>query len=153
VTQTFTKERASESRTLVQLSRELDRPGKLGFITFVLPLILDSIFNKMAPFLFEANTLTLFQREGWTFGGIRRRKRLDRIGQVCVIAGVLVGLGLSLNFLVHYLANVTGSKSTTVIGGIIGLSMIGFVFSKLKSYLVPGLAPADVMAKTKTKLT
>jgi hypothetical protein len=34
-------------RALVQISREFDRPGILGFVTFILPLILDGLFNGL----------------------------------------------------------------------------------------------------------
>ncbi|KAL9183795.1 hypothetical protein ACHAXT_004651 [Thalassiosira profunda] len=45
-TELFSQQRADESKALVQISRELDRPGVLGVFTFILPLVVDSIFNK-----------------------------------------------------------------------------------------------------------
>jgi hypothetical protein len=41
----FSRQRAGEAKALVQISREFDRPGALGFLTFILPLILDGIFR------------------------------------------------------------------------------------------------------------
>jgi 2-polyprenyl-6-methoxyphenol hydroxylase-like FAD-dependent oxidoreductase len=43
----YSKQRAPEARALVQISREFDRPGILGFVTFILPLILDGLFNGL----------------------------------------------------------------------------------------------------------
>ena len=45
----FSKRRAGDSAALVTISRNMDRPGKLFFVNFLLPLILDGIFHKMAP--------------------------------------------------------------------------------------------------------
>ena len=47
--QLFSKRRAGDSAALVTISRNMDRPGKLFFVNFLLPLILDGIFHKMAP--------------------------------------------------------------------------------------------------------
>ena len=41
----FNKERGGEAKALVKLSRGFDRPGALGFASFILPLILDGIFH------------------------------------------------------------------------------------------------------------
>jgi hypothetical protein len=45
------------------MSRELDHPGVLQFLTFVLPLIVDTLFNKAAPFLFAPSMLQLMQNK------------------------------------------------------------------------------------------
>ncbi len=81
----FSKQRAPEAVALVKVSRELDRPGKLGFITFILPIILDSIFHKLAPKLFEPNNIQMLQRTGYSFCRLQKRKRLDRIMQAAII--------------------------------------------------------------------
>ena len=52
---------AGEAEALVRISRGLDRPGLLGFVTFILPIILDGIFQSLAPSLFELNTIALLQ--------------------------------------------------------------------------------------------
>ena len=41
--------RAGDAAALVTISRNMDRPGKLFFINFLLPIILDGIFHKIAP--------------------------------------------------------------------------------------------------------
>ena len=89
--QEYSKFRTIESKALVRISRDLDRPGRLGFITFILPIILDSIFHKFAPKLFMPNVITMLQRENYTFQQLARRKRLDRFAQASI-----VGVGLSL---------------------------------------------------------
>ena len=57
----FNRERGGEAKALVKLSRGFDRPGSLGFATFILPLILDGIFHGLAPKLFSPNTIAMLQ--------------------------------------------------------------------------------------------
>ena len=57
----FSEARAGEAEALVRISRDLDRPGILGFVTFILPIILDGIFHGIAPQIFEKNTIALLQ--------------------------------------------------------------------------------------------
>ena len=45
----FSKQRAQDAEALVTISRNMDRPGKMFFVNFLLPIILDGIFHKMAP--------------------------------------------------------------------------------------------------------
>jgi len=45
----------------VRISRGFDRPGFFGFLTFVLPLILDGIFHKAFPKVFGPNTIASLQ--------------------------------------------------------------------------------------------
>jgi len=79
----FSDRRAKEAKALVEMSREFDNDGMLTFLTFVLPLIVDTISHKMAPWLFAPNTLTMLTNEkAYLFTKIRRRKRQDRIVQV-----------------------------------------------------------------------
>lgn len=80
--------RAPEAKDLVELSRGFDRTGVAGMLGFVLPLILDSICHKAAPWLFAPNTIAFLQREGTTFRSIRLRKALDRVMQGVLLAGV-----------------------------------------------------------------
>lgn len=50
----------------MDISRSFDG----GFLTFVLPLILDGMFHKMAPALFMPNTIQMLQKEDWTFSQV-----------------------------------------------------------------------------------
>jgi 2-polyprenyl-6-methoxyphenol hydroxylase-like FAD-dependent oxidoreductase len=45
----FSNRRAGDAAALVTISRNMDRPGKLFFVYFLLPIILDGIFHKIAP--------------------------------------------------------------------------------------------------------
>ena len=47
--QTFSNRRSGDAEALVTISRNMDRPGKLFILNFLLPIILDGIFHKIAP--------------------------------------------------------------------------------------------------------
>ena len=53
-----------------------------GFVGFVLPIILDGIFNKLAPWLFAPNNIRMLQRVDMSFAQVAARKRRDRALQV-----------------------------------------------------------------------
>ena len=53
----FSRARAPEAKALVQISRGFDRPGFRGFVSFILPIILDSIFHAKFPKVFGPNTI------------------------------------------------------------------------------------------------
>ena len=84
----FSEARAGEAAALVRISRDLDRPGFLGFVTFILPIILDGIFSSLAPQIFGPNTIALLQRDGITFQEVAQRKRRDRALQVVTLVVV-----------------------------------------------------------------
>ncbi len=136
----FSKKRAAESESLVKLSRELDRPGKLGLLTFLIPIILDGIFHKLLPKLFAPNTIAMLQKEGITFTGVRIRKRIDRLGQLALISVFLSGLTCMMQSIFSVVS--TSPK----VGAGFGLVFLALAarFSKVFS---PHLAPADVMPK------
>ena len=136
----------------MRISRELDRPGKLGFLTFILPLILDSIFHKMAPKVFQPNTIAMLQLEGWSFRQVARRKRFDRIGQVAIITTVLSAMVATAKLSLSTVARLIGRKTSTVTAGVATIAVAAALSKKLAAYLVPGMAPADVLNKTKSKV-
>ena len=146
----FSHQRAGDSKALVRISRELDRPGALGFVTFILPIILDAVFHGMAPIIFAPNTISMLQREGIGFKQVARRKRFDRIGQVAILASGAVGMFEVAKFLVSTVSKASGKRSSTVFGGMLGLLVVSTLLQKLTGFLVPGMAPADVMTKTNT---
>jgi kynurenine 3-monooxygenase len=149
----YSRQRSAEAKALVRISRELDRPGKLGFVTFILPIILDSIFNGLAPKLFESNVISMLQRPEYSFQKLARRKRQDRLLQVTIIVVGLAGFGTATKFLIEKLAGAVGQSSSTVALGTAALGATAFLFSKLAKFLVPGLAPADVLTKFSSKVT
>mmetsp|Transcript_15756 Transcript_15756/g.44928 ORF Transcript_15756/g.44928 Transcript_15756/m.44928 type:complete len:425 (+) Transcript_15756:139-1413(+) len=94
----YTKRRAPQAKALVELSRSFDKDPRSpsGFLLFVLPLILDGIFHNLMPRLFATNPIALMQNDDLTFTGIRRRKRLDRLGQVALMAAVVTAVGRTI---------------------------------------------------------
>merc|ERR1719454_1219022 len=80
----FSRARAPEAKALVQISRGFDRPGFRGFVSFILPIILDSIFHAKFPKIFGPNTIASLQRRD-TFVRVRWNKRRDRLLQVAVL--------------------------------------------------------------------
>jgi len=90
----YSQRRAPEARCLVECQRRFDQPTDLRFaLAFVLPLVLDSIFHKMLPSVFAPGLLGLFQDGALSFRQARRRKRLDRLGQVAVLGTALAAAG------------------------------------------------------------
>lgn len=117
----FSQLRAPEAKTLVRVSRELDRPGTLGFVVFILPIILDAIFGKLAPFLFKPNIITMLQREGHTFQQAARRKRFDRVGQILILGAGLVGVVMATKSLVMTLCKAVTTNQSAVTASRAGL--------------------------------
>jgi 2-polyprenyl-6-methoxyphenol hydroxylase-like FAD-dependent oxidoreductase len=91
----YSSRRAPEARAMVEMSKRLDG----GFLTFVLPLIVDTICHKKAPWIFSPSTLSSLQNEKLTFSYIQWRKRLDRVLQSSVLAGVGWVLARAVSFL------------------------------------------------------
>ena len=61
--------RAKDTEAIVKMSERLDG----GFFSFVFPLIVDSILNKIAPSIFSPNTIRSLQNFEKTFTQIKRR--------------------------------------------------------------------------------
>jgi hypothetical protein len=101
----FSKRRAKDSKTLVRISRELDRPGIVGFMTFILPIILDSIFTNIIPmkYIISPNVITMLQRQDITFQQVARIKRRDRIIQVSFLFSTLYVSYITIKRLLHFL--------------------------------------------------
>jgi kynurenine 3-monooxygenase len=89
---TFSDTRAPEVATLVQISHDLDRPGALGTVRFLVPIILDGIFSKLLPSVFAPNIIRMIQSEEITFKEAASRKRLDRVRQLGLLGTGLLGL-------------------------------------------------------------
>lgn len=149
----FSKERAGEAKALVRLSRELDRPGALGFVTFILPIILDAIFNGLAPKFFRPNIIAMLQQEGVTFQQVMRIKRNDRIAQVAILGACLYAAVTGVKISLKLLTNLLGQRSSKTLGGLVVAAVGLVVLQKFAKFLVPGLAPADVLARVRGKVT
>jgi kynurenine 3-monooxygenase len=87
----YSKRQANEARALVEMSRTFDHTGFRQFAQFIFPIIVDGIFHSQFPRLFRPNTIKFLQEDGFTFTQVRKRKYLDRAGQVLVTAGLVKG--------------------------------------------------------------
>jgi kynurenine 3-monooxygenase len=149
----FSNRRAKDSETLVRISRDLDRPGVIGAITFIIPIILDSIFNKINPKLFAPNIISMLQREDMTFNQVARRKRIDRVAQLTIISSFLTGAAWTAKKAVLSIARALGQHPSTVTGTLAAI-VAGVLFSKKAFALFnTEMAPADLLTKMKTPIT
>ena len=64
----YSELRGPEAEALVDLSRSLDG----GFLTFIGPLILDSLLHRLLPKVFSPNIISSLQNEQWRFSQVRR---------------------------------------------------------------------------------
>lgn len=110
----FSAKRAGEANALVTISRNMDRPGKLGTAAFILPLILDGIFHKLAPFLFAPNMFAMFQKEGTSFRYMQARKRFDRVAQLSILSSIFYGMFAAAKTLVSIIAKKIGQSEVVV---------------------------------------
>ncbi|KAG1664707.1 hypothetical protein FOA52_006682 [Chlamydomonas sp. UWO 241] len=84
----YSATRAKDAEALVEMSRQLDG----GFLTFVLPLITDSITSCFAPALFSPSVISSMQNEAWSYAQVRQRKARDRALQVVLGGALLAGV-------------------------------------------------------------
>ena len=77
----------------------------------------------------------------------RWRKRLDRLGQMATLTAITVGS----RHLIELLARATGKANTTVTTTLLGGLAAITLMKKVAIFCVPGLAPADVLNKSKVK--
>lgn len=131
--QEFSDRRSADSAALVTISRNMDRPGKLFYINFLLPLILDGMFHKMAPRIFGPNMFGMFQMKGIGFKQIQRKKRFDRALQLTLIGSLLTGAGTAAKSLVLLLARVSGKSPIMVCKSALLAGMLVMVANNLAS--------------------
>lgn len=93
--QKFSDYRTREMQILVETSRDLDRPGILGVVYFLIPIILDGIFSKLLPGVFQPNIISLIQNEEYSFHEAVQQKAADRLGQILFMAGTLYAVGFA----------------------------------------------------------
>ena len=101
----YSNRRAEDIKTLVEVSHSLDRPGVEGAFTFLIPVIMDAIFNKLAPNLFKPNIVNMIQNEEFTFQEAVYRKDLDRMVQLACIGTAFTGLIMASNAVGEALSN------------------------------------------------
>ena len=137
---------------MVKISRQLDRPGTLGILAFIVSLLLDSVFHGLVPKLFEQNTLEMFQWLDYDFRSIQRRKRLDRFNQIIVLG--TFGYALSkTKYVFDTLAETTGQNISAILAALVGTAAAIIFVQKAAFFFLPGLAPADVVGKLQSKVT
>jgi 2-polyprenyl-6-methoxyphenol hydroxylase-like FAD-dependent oxidoreductase len=102
--QRYSQLRARDAEALVQLSHSLDG----GFLTFVGPLILDSMLNRLLPAVFSPNIIASLQNEKWSFSRIQARKRWDRALQVVLLGGLMAGVVRVVLLLVGWASKLLG---------------------------------------------
>jgi kynurenine 3-monooxygenase len=129
----FSDRRAPDSAALVTISRNMDRPGKLFFVYFILPLILDGIFHKLAPKIFGPNIFAMFQRKDIGFRQIQKKKRLDRALQVACLGTIFTGMLFSLGATVGVLMRATGKSSRAVSAGMMATAVVGMLLRQAAS--------------------
>ena len=131
----FSRERKGEAAALVKISRGLDRPGLLGFVSFIFPLILDGIFHNLMPSIIRPNVIAMLQRTDYDFRGVARRKRQDRAVQLAILGGAV---GVTSNLLSKFVKKTTMRSKVSVLFGAVALLMGKSLLSRTKDY-----APAD----------
>ena len=152
----YSASRAGEAEALVRISRGLDRPGVLGFATFILPIILDGIFRGLAPNLFEINTIALLQRDGITFSEVGAIKRKDRALQIAIIGlAAAAASGLASALLSVSSSGQSWSSPADALPAVgVGAGVcVALLASQVLRVWEPGMAPADVLAKTLQPVT
>jgi len=156
----FSKKRAGEAKALVKLSRNFDRPGKLGFATFILPLILDGIFHGMLPRFFSPNTIAMLQASksdtngdaiSYTFREVVRMKRFDRLKQAALVSGVLLALGKAASVCLGGLAMILKRSRLSVGVASSAVLFVGLAARRFYKSFNDDSA-GEVLAKTQTDI-
>jgi hypothetical protein len=88
----FSKLRYPDARALVETSHNADR----GLLFFLVPVIIDRIFYKLAPWLFQTSTLRLMQLPDMRFSAVQARKRIDRALQFLILGGLATVLARAM---------------------------------------------------------
>ena len=86
----FSELRGTEAVSIVEVSQELDQPGLKGLLAFFVPLLLDSLFDKLMPGVFYPNILIYCRKEGVSFTEARSRKARDLKIQLSFLSAQLL---------------------------------------------------------------
>jgi len=94
------------AESLVRISRSFDG----GFLTFVLPIILDQLCQKVLPGVFSPNGIRMLQNADLEFHRIAAMKRRDRALQAFLLAALVTCALRALRWLVpHVLRKALGA--------------------------------------------
>jgi hypothetical protein len=81
----------------------------------------------------------MLQKSENTFCGLRRRKRMERVGQFSTLVSFVTVLTIGTRQLIKSISRETGKGNTTVIFALL-VSMVAIALSKkLAPFLIPGL--------------
>ena len=86
----FSKTRARDCKAVVTLSKAGDRPGRIGRYSYLVPLIMDAMFNKALPSVFTPPIPGLIHNEKFRFHQVAMRKRWERLAQVSILSLALM---------------------------------------------------------------
>lgn len=95
-------------------------------------------------------SLALLQRDGVTFQGVASRKRRDRLLQAATLCTLALAASTLTSGGLRAIAPALGDESPAGLGG--GLLLAGLALQVSRVW-EPGMAPADVLAKTMQPVT
>jgi len=90
----------------------------------------------------------MLQRDDLTFRQVARKKRRDRYWQIFILWVAIRGMWTGTQFLILSLSRALHRQVLTTIVGLVAVSFGVAILRLLLPFMVPGLAPADVMNKT-----
>jgi hypothetical protein len=114
-------------------------------VSFILPIILDSIFHAKFPKVFGPNTIASLQRRD-TFVRVRWNKRRDRLLQIAVLGSGLYLAGAAVKAAASLALSTPAARRATLVGAA-AVAAIS-VAAKAFRFFEAGMAPADVLTKT-----
>ena len=94
----------------------------------------------------------MLQRDDLTFKQVARKKRIDRLGQVLLLWGGGYGMFAASKFALVSLSKALGRRLSKVSAGVAAVLVGVSLLKKILPFFVRGMAPADVMTKTNSKV-
>lgn len=89
----------------------------------------------------------MLQKSENSFCGLRRRKRLERVGQLATLGSFVAIAAIGVKQLIQTMSRVSGKRSPIVTITLLGCLIVTAFAKKAAAFLIPGLAPADVLNK------
>jgi hypothetical protein len=102
---------------MVKLSRAGDRSSKIGFYSFLIPLLMDAFFHKALPAVFEPPVPGLIHNTKYRFHQVAVRKRWERLAQTSILLAGAMLAARAGRILVKNLAAVVGTFPSRLVTG------------------------------------